>query len=143
MKAVGTGGACYDTASHCHARRTRDTVRGGRGGDAPAGLQHAKSDHQPCCALARRLLRHADTLFQFVLSEGLSAGKNLAQRSVRRLAVIRKVSGGSRSERRQDQYGLSKPVRDLACGPNPFQERVKPLGQTPTPEPHFTPDLNS
>jgi len=37
-------------------------------------------------------------LFQFVLVEGLSADNNLAERSIRPLVVVRKISGGSRSE---------------------------------------------
>ena len=37
------------------------------------GLMYAKAYRHPCCALAKRLLRHEDELFQFVLIEGLSA----------------------------------------------------------------------
>ena len=62
------------------------------------GLQHARSKQHPCQALAKRLLRHEDELFQFVLVDGLSADNNLAERSIRPLVVIRKISGGSRSE---------------------------------------------
>lgn len=61
------------------------------------GLQFAKSKDSPCCALAKRLLRHEEELFQFVLVDGLSADNNLAERSLRPLVVIRKISGGSRS----------------------------------------------
>jgi transposase len=61
------------------------------------GVQHATSKQHPCQALAKRLLRHEDELFQFVLIEGLSADNNLAERSIRPLVVIRKISGGSRS----------------------------------------------
>ena len=60
-------------------------------------LQYARSNAHPCQALAKRLLRHEDELFQFVLIEGLSADNNLAERAIRPLVVIRKVSGGSRS----------------------------------------------
>src|SRR5215207_8673078 len=62
------------------------------------GLAYAKARAQPCGALCKRLLRHEDELFQFVLIEGLSADNNLAERSIRPLVVIRKISGGSRSE---------------------------------------------
>ena len=62
------------------------------------GLQHARSKQHPCQALAKRLLRHEEELFQFVLIDGLSADNNLAERSIRPLVVIRKISGGSRSE---------------------------------------------
>ena len=61
------------------------------------GLQFAKNKDSPCCALAKRLMRHEDELFQFVLVAGLSADNNLAERSLRPLVVIRKISGGSRS----------------------------------------------
>jgi transposase len=53
----------------------------------------------PCHTLAKRLLLHLDGLFQFVRQPGLSADNNLAERSVRPVVVMRKVSGGSQSER--------------------------------------------
>jgi transposase len=53
----------------------------------------------PCHTLAKRLLLHQDGLFQFVRQPGLSADNNLAERSVRPVVVMRKVSGGSQSER--------------------------------------------
>jgi transposase len=61
------------------------------------GLRYARVKGHACQALAKRLLRHEDELFQFVLIEGLSADNNLAERAIRPLVVIRKVSGGSRS----------------------------------------------
>jgi transposase len=61
------------------------------------GLRYARSKAHTCQALAKRLLRHEDELFQFVLIDGLSADNNLAERAIRPLVVIRKVSGGSRS----------------------------------------------
>jgi hypothetical protein len=60
------------------------------------GLRYAQSEH-PCRALAKRLLRHQDELFQFILVADLRADNNLAERSLRPLVVIRKISGGSRS----------------------------------------------
>jgi len=62
------------------------------------GQQYAQNKGHPCWALAKRILRHEDELFQFVLVEGLSADNNLAERSIRPLVVIRKISGGTRSE---------------------------------------------
>lgn len=53
----------------------------------------------PCHTLSKRLMLHQDSLFQFVLQSGLSADNNLAERSVRPLVVMRKVSGGTQSER--------------------------------------------
>ncbi len=62
------------------------------------GQQYAFATDHPCQTLAKRLLRHQDELFQFVLVPGLAADNNLAERTIRPLVVIRKISGGSRSE---------------------------------------------
>ena len=51
----------------------------------------------PCRTLAKRLLRHQDELFQFLLVPGLPADNNLVERSLRPLVIMRKISGGSRS----------------------------------------------
>jgi len=61
------------------------------------GQRYAFASAHPCWALAKRLLRHQEELFQFVLVPGLPADNNLAERSIRPLVVIRKISGGSRS----------------------------------------------
>ena len=61
-------------------------------------LPYARIEH-PCRTLAKRVLRHQDELFQFVLVAGLAADNNLAERSLRPLVVARKISGGSRSSR--------------------------------------------
>ncbi|HPL30204.1 MAG TPA: IS66 family transposase [Anaerolineae bacterium] len=60
-------------------------------------LQYAQDLQHPCCALAKRLSRHQDELFQFVRVDGLPADNNLAERSLRPIVVIRKISGGTRS----------------------------------------------
>ena len=41
------------------------------------GLRYATSKKHPCQALAKRLLRHEDELFQFVLVEGLSTANHI------------------------------------------------------------------
>jgi hypothetical protein len=51
----------------------------------------------PCWALAKRLLRHQEELFQFVLRPDVPADNNLAERSLRPLVIMRKISGGTRS----------------------------------------------
>lgn len=61
------------------------------------GGQYASSKAHPCRALAKRLLRHQDELFQFVLRSDVPADNNLAERSIRPLVVMRKISGGTRS----------------------------------------------
>jgi hypothetical protein len=43
----------------------------------------------------KRLLRHEDELFQVVLVAELSANNNQAERSIRPLVVIRKISGAA------------------------------------------------
>lgn len=62
------------------------------------GAQYALTYDHPCCTLAKRLLRYQDELFQFILVPGLPADNNLAERSIRPLVIMRKISGGSRSE---------------------------------------------
>ena len=59
-------------------------------------LPYAQAVH-PCRALAKRLLRHEDELFQFVLHSHVPADNNLAERALRSLVVQRKISGGSHS----------------------------------------------
>jgi hypothetical protein len=85
----------------------------------------------PCHALCKRLLRHQDELFRFVLQPGLSADNNLAERSIRPVVVMRKVSGGSQSERgsrtRMTLASLLGTWR--AKGLNPFLECLSLLSQ--------------
>jgi transposase len=90
----------------------------------------------PCHTLCKRLLRHQDELFRFVLQSGLSADNNLAERSVRPVVVMRKVSGGSQSARgsatRMRLATLFGTWR--AKGLNPFFECFTLLSQ-PLPQP--------
>jgi len=87
------------------------------------GLRYAQVKASPCQALAKRLLRHEDELFQFVLIAGLSADNNLAERSIRPLVVIRKISGGSRSaEGTKTRMALASLFETWqARGRNPFE----------------------
>lgn len=62
------------------------------------GYQYAREREHPCGALAKRLLRHQEELFLFVLVPDLPADNNLAERSIRPVVIMRKISGGSRSE---------------------------------------------
>lgn len=66
------------------------------------GLQYATAYDHPCCPLAKRLMRHLDELFQFLLHESVPADNNLAERALRPLVVQRKISGGSRSKAGSD-----------------------------------------
>ena len=96
------------------------------------GLAYArvKGGH-PCQALAKRLLRHDDELFQFVLIPGLSADNNLAERAIRPLVVIRKISGGSRSARgTQTRMALASLFLTWqARGQNPLAQCLALLSQ--------------
>ena len=60
------------------------------------GEQYALTDH-PCRVLAKRILRHQDELFQFVLYPGVPSDNNAAERALRPLVIMRKISGGTRS----------------------------------------------
>lgn len=72
------------------------------------GLQYAQVKNDPCQALAKRLLRHIDELYQFVLHPAVPADNNLAERALRPLVVQRKVSGGTRSPAgSQTRFGLA------------------------------------
>lgn len=99
------------------------------------GLRYARLKKHPCWALSKRLLRHEDELFQFVLIEGLSADNNLAERSIRPLVVIRKISGGSRSdEGTKTRMALASLFGTWrARGLNGFIECFKLLSQQPIP----------
>jgi transposase len=95
------------------------------------GRQYAKEREHPCNALAKRLLRHQDELFQFAVRDGVASDNNLAERAVRPLVVMRKISGGSRSPRGSStRFTLATlfgtwQVRGL----NPFAECVRLLSQ--------------
>lgn len=98
------------------------------------GLRYAQAkEHKshPCHTLCKRLLLHLDGLFQFVLQPGLSADNNLAERSIRPLVVMRKVSGGSQSPKgsatRMALASLFATWR--AKGLNPFNECLFLLSQ--------------
>ena len=96
------------------------------------GQQYAFAAEHPCQTLAKRLLRHQDELLQCVLTPGVPPGNNLAERGLRPLVIMRKISGGSRSPQgsqpRMAPYSLFSTwaARDL----NPFFQRVALL-QTP------------
>jgi hypothetical protein len=105
-------------------------------GSHQLGLQYARASTHACGALAKRLLRHEDELFQFVLIAGLSASNNLAERSIRPLVVCRKISGGSRSkEGTKTRMGLASLFETWQARKlNPFDEclkRLKELASAP------------
>jgi hypothetical protein len=99
------------------------------------GLRYARVKAHACQALAKRLLRHEEELFQFVLIDGLSADNNLAERAIRPLVVIRKVSGGSRSAAgTKTRMALASLFQTWqAHGQNGFEQCLALLSQPATP----------
>jgi transposase len=99
------------------------------------GAKYAQEKKHPCQTLARRIYRHQDELFQFVMVEGLSANNNLAERSIRPMVVIRKISGGSRStEGTKTRMALASLFETWQARKlNPFLECLKLLSQSPAP----------
>lgn len=95
------------------------------------GEQYALNYDHPCGTLAKRLLRHQDELFQFVLVPGLAADNNLAERSIRPLVIMRKISGGSRSaEGTKTRLTLATLLHTWAArNLNPFVECLTALQQ--------------
>lgn len=98
------------------------------------GEQYALTYAHPCCALAKRLLRQQDELLQFVLVPGLPADNNLAERSIRPLVIMRKISGGTRSEEgTKTRLTLARLLHTWAArNLNPFNECLAAL-QKPLP----------
>ena len=101
------------------------------------GLAYARDKTHPCWALCKRLLRHEDELFQFVLVEGLSSNNNLAERSLRSLVIGRKISGGTRSEKGSKvRMALASLFATWkARGLNPFGQCLSLLARASTPSP--------
>jgi hypothetical protein len=99
------------------------------------GEQCAQAKGHPCQALAKRLLRHQDELFVFVLEPGVPADNNLAERSLRPLVIARKISGGTRSPvGSQTRMTLSSLFQTWqARGLNPLHECFRLL-QSPFPQ---------
>jgi len=93
------------------------------------GEQYALAYDHPCCALAKRVLRHQDELFPFVLVPGLPADNNLAERSIRPLVIMRQISGGSRSaEGTKTRLALASLLHTwTARNLNPFVECLTAL----------------
>jgi len=96
---------------------------------AQLGQQYALAPTHPCGTLAKRLLRHQEELFQFVLQLGVPADNNLAERSLRPLVIMRKIFGGTRSAAGfQTRLTLASLLATWeARGLNPFVEWLNAL----------------
>lgn len=119
------------TVAHRQALYTRLVTR-----VTSLGRQYAQVRMHPCQALAKRLLRHQDELFQFVLVDGLPADNNAAERSLRPVVVVRKISGGTQSgagsRTRLALASLFETWQARAL--NPLTECLALLRQTPLPQ---------
>ena len=95
------------------------------------GQQYARTRPHPCNTLAKRVLRHQDELFQFLLVPGLPADNNLVERSLRPLVIMRKISGGSRSpEGTITRLTLASLLHTWAArGLNPYHQCLAALQQ--------------
>ena len=60
----------------------------------------------PQRVLCQRVQRFLEQLFTFVVDPRVPPDNNAAERAVRPLAVCRKISGGTRSERGSDTKGI-------------------------------------
>ncbi len=78
----------------------------------------------PQHTLCERVERFLPELFVFVAVPGVPAHNNLAERSVRRLVIARKISGGTRSPKgSQTRMGLASLFGTwMAQGLNPFHQ---------------------
>jgi hypothetical protein len=103
---------------------------------AELGRQYAQVRGHPCQALGKRLLRHQDELFPFVLVDGLPADNNAAERTLRPVVVVRKISGGTQSPAGSaTRLGLASLFETWqARGLNSLTECLSLLHQTPLPQ---------
>lgn len=117
------------TAAECQAKYDDLRARA-----CTLGEQYALTEH-PCQTLAKRILRHQDELFQYVLHPGVPADNNPAERALRPLVIMRKISGGSRSaEGSKTRLTLFSLVSTWAArGLNPFFHCLHLLQSAPAP----------
>lgn len=116
------------TRAECHTTYTELFTRA-----CHLGEQYALTEDHPCGTLAKRVLRHQDELFPFVVVPGLPADNNLAERSLRPLVIMRKISGGTRSRQGTiTRLTLASMFHTWAArNLNPFEECLSAL-QHPT-----------
>lgn len=94
-----------------------------------AAQYQAQAEH-PAHTLSQRLKTFEPNMFVYVRVAGIEADNNLAERSIRPLAVARKISGGSRSG---DGASTRMTLHTLfgtwvAKGLNPLRECLRMLG---------------
>jgi hypothetical protein len=92
----------------------------------------------PYATLAKRLRTHLSELFTFVRDPEVDATNNAAERSLRPLVTIRKISGGTRSQTGSTTcmilYTLAATARMQGTNPTAlFEHLVRALPDTPSP----------
>lgn len=100
------------------------------------GKRWARQRGHPGGALCKRLLRHDEELFQYVAQAEVAATNNFSERKIRPIAVVRNISGDTKSpvgsETRMILHSLYSSW--AGRGLDPMAECLKMLGaQTPVP----------
>ena len=84
-------------------RRLLELARGspgtvGRGAGKEGGENGGGWQEKEAKRLAKRVMKHREELTRFLWEEGLEGTNNAAERALRPAVVMRKITGGSRSE---------------------------------------------
>lgn len=90
----------YDQARRFHSDKRRDRARA-RGEfqlQLEALAKPFVDSDVPHRTLSRRIMRFSNEMFTFVEHPGISPDNNAAERAIRPLVVLRKVTGGTRSD---------------------------------------------
>ena len=99
------------------------------------GFQFPMTQQHPCKALAWRLRRFGEELLTCVAQSGVPPDNNFAERAIRPLVVMRKISGGTRSPTgsltQMRLYSLA--ATWTAQGRNPL-DQFRQLLQSPLPQ---------
>jgi transposase len=91
-------------------------------------LAHASWDEAHAVRIAKRLTRHENELTVFLWEDGVDASNNAAERALRPAVVMRKITGGSRSERGARATAVLMSVIKTAQQQNrPLFETIKTL----------------
>ncbi len=100
------------------------------------GKKWARQRGHPGGALCKRLLRHDEELFQYVAQAEVAATNNLSERKLRPIAVVRHISGDTKSPAGSETRMILHSLYSSWAGRglDPMAECLKMLGaQTPLP----------
>lgn len=101
--------------------------------DSLIGKKHKDPD---CVRIAKRLKRHRDEIFLFVEMEDVEYTNNRAERGIRPSVVLRKITGGNRSERgaRSHEVLMSIMQTQMLQGKDFFTEAPSHIQRTVFPQ---------